>query len=109
MKSFFGIIREKLTHYEYRYNEGKNIMYNNTKRTHCVNCGKKFKRQYERTYSDNVAAMAKATKDRTIGGGWIVWDGETYQARAGLFCTLSCSLTFAEGAYNAGYKRRKKK
>ncbi len=77
-----------------------------TKRTHCVCCGKKLKRHYTITHSDNEVAMAAAVIERPLGGTWSVWDGETYRAYQGLFDTLRCALEFATGAYKAGYRKR---
>ena len=79
-----------------------------TKRTHCVCCGKKLKRKYETTRSDNEAKMAHTSKYKDYSGSWDIWDGETYCAYEGLFDTLRCAAKFADGAYKAGYRRRKR-
>ena len=79
-----------------------------TKRTHCVCCGKKLKRRYTTTSSNNEAAMAAVAKEWPMGGVWSVWDGKTYFAYNGLFHSLRCALEFATGAYNAGYRKRKR-
>jgi len=78
-----------------------------TKKDRCVNCGKKLKRKYERTYSNNEAKMAHTSRHRGYDvDSWDIWDGETYWAYEGLFDTLRCAAEFAAGAYKAGYRRR---
>ncbi len=80
-----------------------------TKKDRCVNCGKKLKRKYERTYSNNEAKMAHTSRHRGYDvDSWDIWDGETYWAYEGLFDTLRCAAEFAAGAYKAGYRRRKR-
>ena len=80
-----------------------------TKKDRCVNCGKKLKRKYERTYSNNEATMAHTSRHRGYDvDSWDIWDGETYWAYEGLFDTLRCAAEFAAGAYKAGYRRRKR-
>ena len=78
------------------------------KKDRCVNCGKKLKRKYETTFSDNAAKMAHTSKYKDYSKSWDIWDGKTYWAYEGLFDTLRCAANFAAGAYKAGYRRRKR-
>ena len=82
----------------------------------CANCGKGSKKTtdvvvYPRKhpYDGNMIVVQTRHSHPEAARPWteyIVWDGESYEAfNYGHFCTYRCACRFANGAYQAGYRR----
>jgi hypothetical protein len=103
------------------------------RQTFCVNCGSGTSKSLDyvelindETYEGNLQIISKRTTnyDTSVWKSYdneddrvlitkrtrlTLWDGESYQPLKyqGRFCKLKCALSFADGAYEAGYRRGK--